>query len=208
MLDEDEARIDELKRQNKKMDKAYQRLKKDFDELAADTEGLRRELIDRERQVAALQTEHLEMSRRMGSSQAEDDDIVRDKIKSCTSTWRQWAKIYAINDLSKVKREQRNDVEVLFAASSAPGDQAAVSWIWSSEFGQSLPRMILNATLAKMIADTIIKEPFFNLIAPGTHGSDSVARDLDFVYREALKGTFVFLQHKMLSNTTDQMTRL
>src|SRR5271170_6692549 len=157
MLDEDEARIDELKRQNKKMDKAYQRLKKDFDELAADTEGLRRELSDRERQVAALQTEHLEMSRRMGSSQAEDDDIVRDKIKNCTSTWRQWAKVYAINDLSKVKREQRNDVEVLFAASSAPGDQAAVSWIWSSEFGQSLPRMILNATLAKFIADTIIK---------------------------------------------------
>jgi hypothetical protein len=192
MLDEDEARVDELKRQNKKMDKAYQRLKKDFDELAADTEGLRRELIDRERQVAALQTEHLEMSRRMGSSQAEDDDIVRDKIKNCTSTWRQWAKVYAINDLSKVKREQRNDVEVLFAAASAPGDQAAASWIWSSEFGQSFPRMILNATLAKMIADTIIKEPFFNLIAPGTHGSDSVARDLDFVYREAQKGTFVF----------------
>ena len=186
--DESEDRIKTLAKENRRQTKAYGKLNRDFTDLTTDSENLRKELELKEAQIAALQGEHFEVKQDTGYSQAEDDNLVRDKIKQCTEEWRSWSGKYAVQSLSIIRQESRKDIELLFSKCSNPDARLSVDASFAGEPAAKAPKLILYASLAKLISDAIIQHAFFSLEVPASPGTDSIARDLNFVYELAQKG--------------------
>lgn len=189
-LEETERKIKDLERQLGKKEKALRIQERDFSELSADAEGLRDELRLKNSLIATLQGQHFETMKDTSSSKAQDDDWVRDKLKDCTNSWRLWAGRYALQDLNGVKPEERKKVAALFDGCSdqEPGQRISVDTSFPPEYANNAARLLLNASLAKLLCDAIVKHSFFCLEVGTPSGTYSIARDLEFVYQIAREG--------------------
>ncbi len=188
-LIESQEKIKELQRGYDKKKKSYQKLERDFFELRADSESLRGELESKTSQIVALQGKLFHDMGHGGHMHAQDDDSIRDQIKECTDSWRSWATKYAMQHITVIKREGREDLQTLFAACSDKDQRLTVDTSITPQHADIAPRLVLHATLSKFICETIVQHPFFGLEVPTPPGFPfNAAKDMEDVYEEARKG--------------------
>ena len=96
---------------------------------------------------------------------AEDDDVIRSRLKNATSRWKQFAKKWASRSLANLKENKVELLKPLFEdlvqdRILAEDEGHSPDGIFESEHDSIAPGILLNAELARFVVIRLLDQPF------------------------------------------------
>ena len=98
-------------------------------------------------------------------SRAEDDDIIRSKLKGIRSQWKVFAKDWAVKHMSNIKEENKSAIDQCLSRLVEAAEDRSPDGFWSQQNASKAPTILLNAELARFLAKEIISQPFISAFA-------------------------------------------
>ena len=158
----------------------------------------------------------------LSGPRAEDDDVIRSRLKTATSRWKQFAKKWASKSLVDLKDEHIELLEPLFedfvhSKILADDEGDSPDGIFERDHDRKAPSILLNAELARFVVINLLEQPFTAAFTFGAvSGSDSesttgsVMQTLQSIYHHMLQGRWSILLLLQNANEPDtwQMTQL
>jgi hypothetical protein len=180
------------KRRGDEAEHRVQELKTELDRIRTVNNNLQHQIEDQDSAVRKAQESVFAVMATTGP-RAEDDDIVRGKLKIVTSQWKPFAKAWAIRSVSEIKDEATPEWKI-FADLVVPDEVNARDGIWEPENDAKAPSILLNAELARFIDKEIIRQPFIaikGLTVPQQKGSIDLSTEpstFQTIYERTKKG--------------------
>lgn len=97
-------------------------------------------------------------------SKAEDDEIIRSKLRGVRTQWKMFAKEWAVKHLSSIKEEERPEVDKLLARPVVTDESQSRDSLWTNQSAIKAS-ILLNAELARFLGKEIMLQPFISASA-------------------------------------------
>jgi hypothetical protein len=91
---------------------------------------------------------------------AEDDDVIRSKLKSATSLWKPFAKKWALKSLAELQGDRLEIAKPIFAELVAPDEAESPDGLFELCNDSKGPGILLNAELARFVVNRLLENPF------------------------------------------------
>ena len=131
-------------------------------------------------------------------SSAEDDNVIRSKLKRIRARWKTFARDWALKNVDDI--QDKGEFMKLFDNLVAPDEHNSEDGLWEEKNKGIAPAILLNAELARFIAAEIVTRPFTASFGLGTKPDDTpedtltMMRALETIYDLSKKGT----HHKVI----------
>lgn len=130
-------------------------------------------------------------------SKAEDDDVVRSKIRRVRAEWKSFAKDWALKDIRDVADKHIDLYKLLCKNLVAADEVQAADGLYEPKYQARVPSMLLNAELARFIATEIVSRPFGAAYGLGANPdaavevSSMIMEDLGLLYEHFKYGVLL-----------------
>lgn len=91
---------------------------------------------------------------------AEDDDIIRSKLKSVTSQWKPFAKKWALRSLQELQGEKFELAKPILEELVADDEYDSHDGLFQHKNDNKAPGILLNAELARFVVNQLLEKPF------------------------------------------------
>ena len=168
------------------MRKVNIKLADDISELEAENQRLQNLLDEQDFQIRGVQDHQLKRLEVKGFLHAEDDGVIREKLRTLVNSWKSWAREYAIGSLEQMSKREGSNQREIFQYLKVPKVLAT-----SSRYTSNAGSVILNSALASFISERIIQRPFFHLPGGIEHRTGTeigLSKDSESEYRKIING--------------------
>lgn len=115
------------------------------------------------------------------SSKAEDDEIIRSKLRVIRNQWKTFAKEWAVKKSSSIKEEEWSKVDELFARLVGVDENQRPDGLWSKQSPGKAPSILLNAELARFLGKEIMSQPFISAFAYASEPNADLKRSFSYM---------------------------
>jgi hypothetical protein len=91
---------------------------------------------------------------------AEDDDVIRLKLKSVTSQWKPFAKKWAMKSLNELQGDRMEIARPIIVELVAPDETESSDGLFEPCNASKGPGILLNAELARFVVNRLLENPF------------------------------------------------
>jgi hypothetical protein len=97
---------------------------------------------------------------------AEDDDVIRSKLKSVTSQWKPFAKKWALKSFDELQGDRLEAAKPILEELVAPDEAESADGLFERNANKA-PGILLNAELARFVVRRLLENPFIAAFQPG-----------------------------------------
>jgi hypothetical protein len=142
-------------------------LEKEISNYQSANESLLHQLEDQDSAVRKAQESAFAVVASTGPK-AEDDDVIRSKLKSVTSRWKPFAKKWAVRSFDELQGDRLEIARPIIEELVAPDEFKSSDGLFEPCNASKGPVILLNAELARFVVDRLLENPFTAAFQLGT----------------------------------------